>query len=31
MDREHTALGQAVKEIYVYPLVRNTRQRLCVS
>ena len=31
MDREHKAHGQAVKEIFVYPLVRNTRQRLCGS
>jgi hypothetical protein len=29
MDREHTAHGQAVKDIYVYPLVRDARQRLC--
>jgi hypothetical protein len=29
MDREHQAHGQAVKDIYVYPLVRNTRQQLC--
>lgn len=29
MDREHKADGQAVKDIYVYPLVRNVRQRLC--
>ncbi len=29
MDRGHTAHGQAVKDIYVYPLVRNARQRLC--
>jgi hypothetical protein len=29
MDREHKAHGQAVKDIYVYPLVRNARQRLC--
>jgi hypothetical protein len=28
MDREHTAPGQAVKDIYVYPLVRDARQRL---
>jgi len=31
MDREHTAHGQAIKDIYVYPLVRNARQRLCGS
>jgi hypothetical protein len=29
MDREHTAHGQAVKDIYLYPLVRNAQQRLC--
>ena len=29
MDRHHEAHGQAVKDIYVYPLVRNARQRLC--
>ena len=29
MDREHKAHGQAVKDIYLYPLTRNTRQRLC--
>jgi len=29
MDREHTAHGQAVKEIYVYPLVRHAQQQLC--
>jgi hypothetical protein len=29
IDREHKAHGQAVKDIYVYPLVRNARQRLC--
>jgi len=29
MDREHTAHGQAVKDIYVYPLVRDAKQRLC--
>lgn len=29
MDREHTAHGQVVKDIYVYPLVRDTRQQLC--
>ncbi|MGH7472111.1 MAG: DUF4338 domain-containing protein [Longimicrobiales bacterium] len=29
MDREHKAHGQAVKEIYIYPLVRDARQRLC--
>jgi len=29
MDREHKAHGQTVKDIYVYPLVRDARQRLC--
>jgi len=29
MDREHTAHGQAVKDIYVYPLVRGAQQKLC--
>jgi hypothetical protein len=29
MDREHKAHGQSVKDIYVYPLVRDARQRLC--
>jgi hypothetical protein len=29
MDREHTAHGQAVKDIYVYALVRDAQQRLC--
>src|SRR5438045_3242797 len=29
MDREHKADGQAIKDIYVYPLVRDARQRLC--
>jgi len=28
MDCEHQAPGQAVKDIYVYPLVRDVRQRL---
>ncbi len=28
MDREHKAHGQAVKDIYVYRLVRDARQRL---
>ncbi len=31
MDREHTAHGQAIKDIYVFPLVRDARQRLCGS
>ena len=29
MDREHKAHGQAIKDIYVYPLVRDAKQRLC--
>ena len=29
MDREHKTHGQAVKDIYVYPLVRDARQQLC--
>ncbi len=29
MDREHKAQGQAIKDIYVYPLVRDARQLLC--
>jgi Domain of unknown function (DUF4338) len=29
MDREHKAQDQAIKDIYVYPLVRHTRQLLC--
>jgi hypothetical protein len=29
MDREHEAHGEAIKDIYVYPLVRNARQQLC--
>jgi hypothetical protein len=28
MDREHASHGQAVKDIYVYPLARNARQHL---
>jgi hypothetical protein len=31
MDREHKAHGQAVKDIYLYPLTRNLRQRLCAA
>jgi hypothetical protein len=27
MDREHTADGYAIKDIYVYPLVRDAQQR----
>ncbi len=29
MDRAHKAHGQAIKDIYVYPLVRDAKQRLC--
>lgn len=29
MDREHAAHGQAVKDIYVFPLCRNVQRRLC--
>lgn len=29
MDREHTAHGKAVKDIFVYPLAPDARQRLC--
>jgi hypothetical protein len=28
MDREHEAHGRAIKDIYVYPLVRDVRQQL---
>ena len=31
MDRAHKAHGQAIKDIYIYPLVRDARQRLCGS
>lgn len=29
MDRENRKHGQTIKDIYVYLLVRDTRQRLC--
>jgi hypothetical protein len=29
MDREHAARGQAIKDIYVYPLCRHVQERLC--
>jgi hypothetical protein len=29
MDRGHKAHGQAIKDIYVHPLVRDARQQLC--
>jgi hypothetical protein len=31
MDRDHQADGQAVKEIYVFPLCRDAQRRLCQS
>jgi Druantia protein DruA len=31
MDRAHTAHGQAIKDVYVYPLVRDAQQRLRLS
>jgi hypothetical protein len=29
MDREHQNHGQAIKDIYVYPLIRRVREHLC--
>jgi hypothetical protein len=29
MDRDHAAHGHAIKDIYVYPLCRHTREKLC--
>jgi hypothetical protein len=29
MDREHRNHGQAIKDIYLYPLVRHAKERLC--
>jgi hypothetical protein len=29
MDREHQKHGAAIKDIFLYPLVQNVRQRLC--
>ena len=29
MDRDHQAHGRAVKDVYLYPLVRDARQLLC--
>jgi hypothetical protein len=29
MDQQHKAHGRAVKDIYIYSLARNARQRLC--
>jgi hypothetical protein len=31
MDRLHQADGQAIKDIYLYPLAHDARQRLCDS
>ena len=31
MDRHHCLEGQAVKEVYVYPLCRNVEKRLCTA
>ena len=31
MDQEHEAYGRAVKDIYVYPLVRDVRRWLCAD
>jgi hypothetical protein len=28
MDREHKAHGDAIKDIYLYPLLRDVRQQL---
>jgi len=29
MDREHKAHGKVIKDIYLYPLVFDAKQRLC--
>lgn len=29
MDRDHASHGRAIKDIYIYPLCRNARRRLC--
>jgi hypothetical protein len=29
IDREHKNHGQSIKDIYLYPLVRDARQQLC--
>ena len=29
MDREHQNHGQAIKDIFIYPLVRDAREKLC--
>ena len=29
MDREHNNHGQSIKDIYLYPLIREARQLLC--
>ena len=31
MDRDHKAHGQAIKDIYLYPLLPDARQRLCTD
>ena len=31
MDRENKRHGEAVKDIYVYPLVRNPQRHLCAT
>jgi hypothetical protein len=31
MDREHKAHGQAIKDIYLYPLLPDARQQLCTD
>ena len=31
MDRDNRARGRAVKDIYVFPLCRDARRRLCQS
>jgi hypothetical protein len=29
MDRDHKKHGQSIKDIYLYPLIRDARQYLC--
>jgi hypothetical protein len=31
MDREHQAHGRAIKDIYLYSLLRDARQQLCTD
>jgi len=31
MDRDHAAHGQAIKDIFVYPLCRHAREQLCTA